>query len=293
MAQPALAPTASAGYTKVPNSFIENQHLLKLPASRAMALIIFRRESNPMEHRTLSDRHWEKWTGLKPRQKEYAMEELSQFGLSIQGRGDTAKFTWNWDKWNDSWRNPNHEHKSPIPQKPKAKTVQPGAKVHEDCFKDGCSKLRECKANTNSESPLLVMPNSQCTAQKQKAADSLDPEVKWIKTLAAMRSQFASAGVELLLKLLAVLMAITGLDKVSDYVLAEAIQRAYIESRGCWNSPVPLLAAVPNVLKGWKAQGQPMDDTGEDGEWDDALLKQTPILKPDEKPKKKRAVDLI
>jgi hypothetical protein len=299
MASPALVSTKTptAGFFQVPSSFAENQASM-IPAERALALILFRRatDSRGITHfegtATLSDRTWEAWTGMKPRMKELAIKGLRERGLGVEGRGDTAKFRFDVNRWNESLKT--LERSNYDPKRTERDQAAAAKKVHPDCA-TGCAKLRELQAKeggSNQPSALLVMPIAQPVAQSKKPVQS-DPEVKWVKTLAAMRSQFASAGVELLLKLLAILWAITGLEKVSDYVLAEAIHRAYIESRGSWNSPVPLLSAVPNVLKGWKAHGQPMDDTGEDGEWNDSLLRQTPVLKPDEKPKKKRAVDLI
>ncbi len=274
------------GWFKVPNSFVENQHLLKAPASRALALIVFRAESEPNGLRTLPDRRWEAWTGFKDRQKEYAIKELREFGLNVTGRGDTAKFSWDWNRWNQAIKTPNPDHKSPN-YSPKARTAKPGAKVHEDCHENGCARLRECSLqnSTNQTTPFLVPLNAQYTAQTVEEVT----EKKWSKTLAAMRDGFASAGVQLLMKLLAVLWAIAGLDDVSDYVLSEAVKTAYVESRGRWNSPILLVTHVPNVLKGWKAKGQPMDDNGEDD------IPRTIMKKPTdaEKPKAKRARDLI
>lgn len=300
MASPALTPRkkVTEGYFKCPNSFLENLHLLKLPSSVCLALMIFRAESEPNGIRTISDRRWESWTGKKDRQKEYAVKELQAFGLVIEGRGDTTKFSWDWGKWNEAVKTQTHvEDQKAEYRKARAVTATPGAKVHEECRDQGCKMLRDYPGATECDSKpvtaLFVVPNAHPgaqvapeTATKAPAAKkqskqttpsvatlnahpsaqtpkNSDSETEWVLTLAAMRSGFASAGVELLGRLLNTLMMSAAMKGLSDYVLAEAVKEAYADSRGRWNSPVLLLKAVPDVLKGWKAKGQPMDDTGE------------------------------
>jgi hypothetical protein len=300
VASPALIPRkkVTEGYFKVPNSFLENLHLLKLPASVSLALMIFRAESEPNGIRTISDRRWESWTGKKDRQKEYAVKELQAFGLVIEGRGDTTKFSWDWGKWNEAVKTQTRvEDQKAEYRKTRAVTATPGAKVHEECRDQGCKMLRDCPGATECDSKpltaLFVVPNAHPSAQtpaetvetpptvkkqsKQttpsvatpnahpsaQTPKNSDPETEWALTLAAMRSGFASAGVDLLTGLLTILRAAKGLREVSDYVLAEAVKEAYADSRGRWNSAVMLKKTVPDVLKGWKAKGQPMDDTGE------------------------------
>ena len=144
---------------------------------------------------------------------------------------------------------------------------------------------------SNQRSALLVMPVAQPVAQVApkpagpKPGSLAEKEVTWALTLAAMRTQFASAGVDLLVRLLAVLVSFVKVG-LSDYVLAEAVKEAYADSRGRWKSPILLLKTVPEVLKGWKAKGQPMDDTGE---------AQTAALSPPKPTKKdiKQARDII
>jgi hypothetical protein len=117
----------------------------------------------------------------------------------------------------------------------------------------------QTKPAAKESSPSTATRNAQQVAQTAQTAKTAkaDPEKQWVKTLAAMRTQFASAGVDLLVKLLAVLAS---LFSVSDTVLSEAVLAAYAESRGRWQSPILLLKTVPNVLKGWKARGRVLDE---------------------------------
>jgi hypothetical protein len=299
MASPAMIVKPTAGFIQVPSSFVENQAAF-IPAERALALILFRRmtddngKTNLNGTATLSDRTWQKWTGLQPRMKELATKGLIEKGLQLDGRGDTAKFSWDWVKFKQALITPQQSNYDP---KRKERDLAAAAKkVHPDCA-TGCAKLRELQAKnggSNQPTPLLVMPVAQPVAQGPKPGSLAEKEITWGLTLAAMRSQFASTGVDLLMRLLAVLWAIATLKNVSDYVLSEAVKEAYADSRGRWNSPILLLKTVPDVLKGWKAKGQPMDDPGDPDSY--TYLSERckhPLDDPPEKPKKKRAVDYI
>ena len=304
MASPALITRPTAGFVQVPSSFVENQHCF-IPAERALALTLFRRVTDEKGHTnlkgtaTISDRTWEKWTGLQPRMKELAIKGLREKGLMVEGRGDTAKFSWNWDNWNEALSSPRPSNYDP--KRKERDAAAAAKKVHPDCA-TGCAKLREMAAKnggSNQPSALLVMPVAQPVAQViskpsgPKPGSLAEKEVTWALTLAAMRTQFASAGVDLLVRLLAVLVSFVKLG-LSDYVLAEAVKEAYADSRGRWNSPILLVKTVPEVLKGWKAKGQPMDDPG-DPEGYSYLSERKKEAPPDppEKPKRPRARDLV
>jgi len=263
MAAPSEAPVIqrSEKYFRVPNEFAENQAAF-IPAERALALIIFRDARNVKGFTDLngtaqiSDQQWTDWTGLKPRMKELAVRGLRDKGLEVNGEGQRAKYSWNWNRWNQAFiTRPERSNYDP---KRKERDAKNAGKVHPDCA-TGCAKLRELQGSTNQETPFLVTTIAQPVTQTPLQV--LD--VKWAKTLAAMRTDFASAGVGLLIRLLAVLVSFVKLN-LSDYVLAEAVKTAYAESHGRWNSPVLLLKTVPDVLAGWKAKGQPMDDPGDD-----------------------------
>lgn len=244
MASPAFVPPplrkVTEGYFKVPNSFVENQHLLKTPAARALALIVFRAESEPNGIRTISNRRWESWTGFKDRQKEYAIKELREFGLDIQGRGDTAKFSWDWSRWNQAIKTPNPDHKSPN-YRAKERTAKPGAKVHEDCHEHGCARLRECQAenSTNPQSPFLVTSIAQHSAQTVMEAT----EKAWAMTMAALCSFFPLVGALFLARLLQVVRGV--FPSITDEELAAAIYRAHFAEQF---SPKAFLVTVPNTI---------------------------------------------
>ena len=292
-------------YFKVPNEFAENQHAF-IPAERALALIIWRDARNTKGFTDMngtaqvSDQQWTDWTGLKPRMKELAIRGLKDKGLEVNGEGSKAKFSWNWNRWSNAFIDrPEPSNYDPKRKERDAKAA--ASRVHPDCA-TGCARLREMAAKdggSNQATPLLVMPVAQPVAQvvskpaSQKPGSLAEKEVKWALTLAAMRTQFASVGVDLLVRLLAVLVSFVKLN-LSDYVLAEAVKEAYADSRGRWNSPILLLKTVPEVLKGWKAKGQPMDDPGDpEGYTYLSERKKEPPPDPPEKPKRPRARDLV
>jgi len=310
MASPALSQEPrESRYFKVPNEFAEHQATF-IPAERALALLIFRRAENAKGITDLNgtaqitDAQWTSCTGLQPRMKELAIRGLKARGLEVNGEGQRAKFSWNWNRWNQSIREmPDFAHYDPKRKERDAKAA--ANKVHPDCA-TGCAKLRELQATvtgTNQQTPFLVTTIAQPVAQiisppipkvrPERGCNGLsDQEAKWALTLAAMRTQFASAGIDLLIRLLAVIASFVRMN-LSDYVLAEAVKEAYTDSRGRWNSPILLLKTVPEVLKGWKAKGQPMDDPGDpEGFTYLSERKKEPPPEPPDK-QKKRARDAV
>lgn len=294
MASAAISsPRLTAGYFKVPNSFAENQHLLKLPASRALALLVFKAESEreariskglPADGgiQNLTETRWESWTGFKDRQKEYAIKELREFGLNIDGRGDTAKFSWDWNRWNHAIKNPNPNHQSPN-HKPKERVAKPGAKVHEECHEHGCARLRECvlQSSTNVISPFLVPAIAQHSAQAVAEAT----EKVWAATFAALCSFFPLIGVLFLSRLLAIVRGI--FPTITDAELAEAVQAAYVPEQ---YSPKLFLLSVPNTIAKLRRQKKVLEvHQANDGVELPHIL---PGIEPG-RPKKKRAVDFL
>ena len=129
--------TATAGYAQIPNSVIENQALMT-PAERCLVLIVCRRGEN-----TVSDKHWEEWTGLKPPIKDNAIRGLKEKGLVVRGRGDRAKYYFERDKW-DSWvrTRPRHE-RARTTGRSKSVTAKTGMQIHQECQARGCARLCE------------------------------------------------------------------------------------------------------------------------------------------------------
>lgn len=239
MATAALQPTRqiTAGYFKVPNSFAENQTAL-IPAERALALIILRRAGDLNGEATISDRVWESWTGLAPRQKEYAIKGLREKGLMVTGRGDTAKFSWDWTRWNEALRNRETIVSPNADPKRKERTAKVGAKVHEECHDHGCKMLREgqcpgdaaqstAQAVTGSKpaSGLFLTKIAQSTAQTVEQAT----EKAWAATMAALCSFFPLVAVNFLVRFLSMVRAI--FPDVTDLELAQAVRMAHIPNQ--------------------------------------------------------------
>jgi hypothetical protein len=110
--------------------------------------------------------------------------------------------------------------------------------------------------------PAPVPPTTPDRDMAGGSTQQEDPEVKWVKTLAAIRAGFASAGVGLLMRLLTVLWSLKDLAGVSDYVLAAAVTLSYSENIRRMNGPGLLVSTVPEILKGWAAQGRALDAEG-------------------------------
>ena len=209
MAAPSEAPVVqrTEKYFRVPNEFAQHQHAF-IPAERALALIIWRTAENAKGFTDLngtaqiSDAQWTEWTGLKPRMKELAARGLREKGLEVNGEGQKAKYSWNWNRWNNAFR----DMPEPSAYDPKRKERDAAAsakRVHPDCA-TGCAKLREAQVKnggSNQISPVLVMPVAQPVARVDpappmkavhfpKPGSLAEKEATWSLTLAAMRSLF-------------------------------------------------------------------------------------------------------
>lgn len=249
-------------WTKVPDSFIENQALL-IPAERAVALAIFKRAGDLNTTTKVSSITFERWTGLQPRQIDYALKGLQQKGLVVNGRGTNAEFSWDWTRWNAALKT-RENFQSPNP-KPKERTAEPNAKIHEECHANGCTMLRQCHREQQENtkiSPLFVIPVAHCTAQSEKQAPQktteTDTEKAWPKTLSVMRAQSLTLGVSMLIRVLAVIQAMFG--KVADGVLSHAVAVAFKDRGKALEGNFPLLLKiVPEVLAGMKQRGVKLD----------------------------------
>ena len=124
------------------------------PAERCLVLIVCRRGEN-----TVSDKHWEEWTGLKPTIKDNAIRGLKEKGLVVRGRGDRAKFYFERDKW-DAWvrTRPRHERARTVGRS-KSVTAKTGMQIHQECQSRGCARLCEPQVipfpATQNERPVV------------------------------------------------------------------------------------------------------------------------------------------
>jgi len=233
----------SGKFFLVPHSFAEHQAAL-IPAERALALIVFRRAVNENGKTDMNgtadvpDSLWESWTGYAPRQKEYAIKGLKEKGLDVVGRGDTAKFSWDWNRWQQSYKNRGAIQSPNADPKRKEREAKAGAKVHEECHDHGCAMLRagncpgdaaqstaEVAAGSKRTSGLFLTQVAQYTAQTVGETT----EKAWAATMAALCSFFPMIGVVFLQLLLRAVRR--HFPDVTDIELAQAVRLAYIPSQ--------------------------------------------------------------
>lgn len=240
MSAAAPAPAkVTAGYAVIPNSLIENQVNLTR-AELALALIVLRRggASDPI---TVSDRNWESWTGLSPRNKEYAISGLKAKGLEVDGRGDQARFRWARNTWEHYVR---HAERTKPRTAGRVQSVPaaPGARVHPSCRDTGCAML-SCSppAGENSGNGLSLVPATsiaQPVAQVVAAA--------WVQTLEAVRQFFPLVGVAFLVRLVAMVRAL--FCDIQDQELAAAVRYAYYQKAGFQKYEGLFLFTVPEAI---------------------------------------------
>lgn len=295
MATASAVPTRSVNekFTRVPNSFIENQHLFKLPASRALALIVFRSEQDQARwHGKITDSHWESWTGLGVRAKELACKELQGFGMQMDGRGDKAKFSWDWDRWNEAISTNHQGEYDPKRKEREAKAVEAkaGAKVHEECRDQGCAMLRagQCSSSTTEEGTGSKPASGLFLTKIAQPVTQTVEQAAWAVTMAALWSFFPLVGTMFLARLLQVVRG--HFPDISDAELAQAVKIAYApgqrgEGLFLWRVPLairlirkrkkdPSAPVIPEEYK-QKAREILQDiegatDSGKPSRWDDA-----------------------
>lgn len=237
-AAPASA-KVTAGYAVIPNSIIENQVNLTR-AELALALIVLRRggASDPI---TVSDRNWESWTGLSPRNKEYAISGLKAKGLEVDGRGDQARFKWTRNTWENYVR---HAERSKPHTAGRVQSVpaKAGSRVHPSCRDTGCAML-SCSppATRENGTGLSLVP---ATAIAQPVAQVV--AAAWAQTLEAVRNFFPLVNVAFLVRLVAMVRALF-LD-IDDTELAKAVNYAYSQKAGFQKYEGLFLFTVPEAI---------------------------------------------
>jgi hypothetical protein len=282
---PATATAAkrvSAGYAQVPNAIIENQALLS-DAELRLALIIVRRggSSEPVQ---VTDRHWQSWTGLKDRAKDYAMAGLREKGFQIEGRGQAARMSFNPQHFGEFVRAHVDE---PAKVKPaRAVEPKPGARVHPSCREHGCAMVCGAMASPpqNGLTLAAASPNAQNGAQTllpvlSPAGSEVSPpqnessrlfltriaqngahsaraaadaaELAWSQTLAALQSVFPLVGVAFLVRLLAIVRVL--FPDVTDAELGAAVGVAWSLKRKTQESEGLFLRTVPEALAAARA----------------------------------------
>jgi hypothetical protein len=129
--------SATLGFAQIPNSIVENQALLT-PAELALVLIVCRRGEN-----TVSDEHWESWTGKDARMKNHAIRGLRDKGLRQVGRGKRARFLFDRNTWNSWVRSRPRRERATTMGRSKSVTPKSGQMIHPECRERGCQKLCE------------------------------------------------------------------------------------------------------------------------------------------------------
>ena len=237
---------ATQGYFKVPNSVAENLSLLT-PAEKDLVIIVLRRGEN-----TVSDQHWQDWTGKDPRMKKHAVQGLKEKGLCVRGRGDRAKYYFEPDRWSNWVRTrPRHE-RAKTAGRSKSVTAPAGMQIHQECRERGCQKMCGASEDTNSQ----VIPFPATNNVKQVSQTKVDPPPKvepspppkgaWDLTLSAIRQYFPHVGPEFVDKLRVAIIQ-KGVRQYTDSQIAAAVHAARKDRRNQQTEGL-FLYTVPEIL---------------------------------------------
>jgi hypothetical protein len=286
VAVPSAVRNPTRGYAEIPNSLIENQAILTR-AELSLALIVLRR-AGPDGSAKISDSNWQSWTGLSPRNKEYAAAGLKAKGLVVEGRGDQALYSFRRSAWDDYVRQAERDARPRTLGRPKAVSPKPGAKVHPDCAESGCAmmcaperltfvpatpvaqpvaQINHAPASgrmglgdlialeTKTATPTAATPNAQPVAQTASAIAK-----QWEGTLLALRCVFPFIGFKFLGRLVATVRR--SFPSVSDSELAEAVAIAWQRKKRFQKGEGLFLFTVPEavaVLQNKPAPAPPSD----------------------------------
>lgn len=288
------APKLTIGYVQVPRSLVENQALLT-PAELRFALIVLRRPDQ-----TVSDQNWANWTGLDPRSKENAIRGLRSKCLTIDGRGDKAKYRFDRGQWPKFVTEASHAALKPRTAG-RGVDAKKGTKVHPQCRENGCAMLN-AEQRQSELSLVPPSPNAKPVSQSEGAHESgaglsaspasglvklstqtdkssllasenakrvsrnsgRDPvELIWAKALAALQAIFPLCGVAFLVRLVSVVTALFA--NVSDSELAKAIEFAWAHKSRYQKGEGLFLFTVPTAITALrKLPESPPVNTGPD-----------------------------
>lgn len=283
-------------YVKVPTSVVEHLWLLT-PAETALTLMVLRRGSRagsfvPV---SISDENWQKWTGLSPRQREYAIAGLRQKGLSMEGRGDRAKFTFDVSAF-QAFAKSAAPAEVEVRTKGRAKgvTVPAGTIVHEDCKRNGCQMLcgtpeQSCTPSAVVSLPVIVpaSPKSPERGETVAGGNGYYVDLKPRHDLVSQprrkngKSREAETDLALMDRFSATVQTFHRLGfvgvggsfvralldrcgNVDDAILASAVERAYELKRGRQQGEGLFLLTVPPLVKAVPAKQAAAQDGGGD-----------------------------
>ena len=281
----------TSGYAQIPNSVIENQGVLTR-AELALTLIVLRRGGAQENGVLVSDRNWQSWTGLSPRLKEYAVAGLRKKGVSMMGRGDSARYRFE----HRSWETFVVEHGTTGADRPRTagrkNGVSPkaGAKIHPACRERGCAMLAadgnggltlvpgssnaqpvaRSIGSTPGKTPLPLTPVAQPVARSSASAPGRTAvsggvgsvsAAAWAGTLAALKEFFPLVGLAFLARLVAVVSAVFA--GLTDTELAKGVRLAWSFTKNRQKTEGLFLFTVPDAVRLIREKGSGGESAGE------------------------------
>jgi hypothetical protein len=281
----AFAIRLTAGYAQIPNSIIENQAAMTR-AELALALIVLRRGgANENDGVLVSDRNWQSWTGLSPRLKEYAIRGLAGDekagivgkGLEIHGRGERARYRFEYRNWESFVRNHRAEARPRTVGRKASVAPKVGSKIHPDCRERGCAMLAAERGETKSKLTLVssapiaqpvaqldtarsgdntrsgaggdkyVIPDGTPLASTPTAQPVAQNDKTWADTLRTLREFFPLVGLAFLARLVAVVSAL--FSGLTDSELAQGVRLAWSHNRKRQHGEGLFLYTVPDAVR--------------------------------------------
>lgn len=141
----------------IPISLARNNSMLT-PADIRLSLMVFANPDAP-----ITDEEWTESSGLDPRMKAMAIKGLREKGLSVEGKGNGAKYHFDTSVWEAWWRSRPRSEKARTTGRAPTVKAKPGMKVHPDC-QDQCQRLCEpAKSEVISISSAAAAPTDLIT----------------------------------------------------------------------------------------------------------------------------------
>jgi hypothetical protein len=121
------------------NALTEDQSLLT-PAELRLALILVRRGAHRQDV-SVSAENWKRWTGLDPKSRDLAIRGLTKKCFRVTGRGDKARFRFEFDEWKAFVRQADRTSRPHVQQK--RVPAKPNQMIHPECREQGCFLARQ------------------------------------------------------------------------------------------------------------------------------------------------------
>jgi len=269
-AAPAYSPaperrSVEGGWAAIPNVLIQNAKHLTY-AEFLFACIVARRAD---QDGLVTDAMWQEWTGMTPKSRENAERGLRAHKLVIGDKPnryglDVRSFS--------GWaRHANPADRRTAGRGPSAPPVD--VRLHREC-KNQCAMAAgraqlipldatEVAKQVSSVSSVEASRENGASKPQGRRVDPPAPhflgeEAGWSKTLEAMRSAFATAGTALLMRLVAIVLAL--FPDVTDSELAAAVGVVIRERGASMRGPALFLDVVPEALANLRRiRAKPLD----------------------------------